>query len=118
MSTPCLRAAALAVALLPALASAAALTLDRALELALDRSAAVLAARAGLVSASEAARATGQLPDPTLRAGVDNLPLAAGERFSTGRDSMTMKRIGIGQEWMSAEKRAARRAAADALAGR
>ena len=31
---------------------------------------------------------------------------------------MTMKRIGIGQEWVSADKRAAREAVADAVAGR
>jgi outer membrane protein TolC len=71
-----------------------------------------------VVSASQAARAAGQLPDPTLRAGVDNLPVTGGDRLSTTRDSMTMKRIGIGQEWVSAEKRAARQAAADAVVAR
>jgi outer membrane protein TolC len=71
-----------------------------------------------VASASEAARAAGQLPDPTLRAGVDNLPVTGGDRLHSTRDSMTMKRIGIGQEWVSAEKRAARQAAADAMVGR
>ena len=118
MFTPCLRAAAVAAAMLPALAAATPLTLDRALELAVQRSEATRSARAGVLGAAEAARAAGQLPDPTLRAGVDNLPVTGGDRFSTTRDSMTMKRIGIGQEWVSSEKRAARQAAADAMLSR
>ncbi len=118
MFIPYLRCAVVAGAMLPALAVAAPLTLDRALELAVQHSEAARSARAGVVSASEAARAAGQLPDPTLRAGVDNLPVTGGDRFNTTRDSMTMKRIGIGQEWVSSEKRAARRAAADAVVSR
>ena len=118
MFIPSLRLAVVAGAMLPALAVAVPLTLDRALELAVQRSEAARSARAGVVSASEAARAAGQLPDPTLRAGVDNLPVTGGDRFSTTRDSMTMKRIGIGQEWVSSEKRAARRAVADAVVSR
>ncbi len=113
-----LRAVALAIALLPALTVAAPITLTQAVDLAVQRSEASRAARAGVASASEAARAAGQLPDPTLRAGVDNLPVTGGDRLSTTRDSMTMKRIGIGQEWISAEKRAARQAAADAMVSR
>jgi len=118
MVTFSLRAAALAVALLPAFAVAAPLTLTQALDLAVQRSEATRSARAGVTSALEAARAAGQLPDPTLRAGVDNLPVTGGDRLSTTRDSMTMKRIGIGQEWVSAEKRAALQAAADAMVSR
>lgn len=112
-----LRAATLAAALLPVLCAAAPLTLDQALELAVQRSESARAARAGATSAAEAARAAGQLPDPVLRAGVDNLPISGTDRFSS-RDSMTMKRIGVSQEWLSAEKRAARQAAADAIVGR
>lgn len=113
-----LRAVALAAAMLPALAVAAPLTLTQALDLAVQRSEATRSARAGVASASEVARAAGQLPDPTLRAGIDNLPVTGEDRFSTTRDPMTMKRIGIGQEWVSPEKRAARQAAADALVSR
>ncbi|CAN7203611.1 hypothetical protein LJR290_000548 [Variovorax sp. LjRoot290] len=50
-------------------------------------------------SATEASRAAGELPDPALRVGVDNLPVTGADRFSTSRDAMTMKRIGISQEW-------------------
>lgn len=94
-----LRAAALAAALLPVLCAAAPLTLDQALELAVQRSESARAARAGATSATEAARAAGQLPDPVLRAGVDNLPISGADRFSS-RDSMTMKRVGISQSYM------------------
>lgn len=118
MFTTYMRAVTLAAAMLPALTVAAPLTLTQALDLAVQRSEATRSARAGVASASEAARAAGQLPDPTLRAGVDNLPVTGGDRLSTTRDSMTMKRIGIGQEWISAEKRAARQAAADAMVSR
>lgn len=118
MFTTHMRAVALAAAMLPALTAAAPLTLTQALDLAVQRSEATRSARASVASASEAARAAGQLPDPTLRVGVDNLPVTGGDRLSTTRDSMTMKRIGIGQEWVSAEKRAARQAAADAMVSR
>jgi cobalt-zinc-cadmium efflux system outer membrane protein len=112
------RSAILAVAMLPALAPAAPLTLEQALELAVQRSEATRSSRAGVLGATEAARAAGQLPDPMLRVGVDNLPVTGADRFSTTRDSMTMKRIGIAQEWVSTDKRAARQAAADAMVGR
>lgn len=107
----------MAAALLPTLSGASPLTLDQAIELAVQRSEAARSARASVASAAEAARSAGQLADPVLRAGVDNLPVSGGDRFST-RDSMTMKRIGIAQEWLSAEKRSARQAAAEAMIGR
>ena len=112
------RAVSLAVAMLPALAPAAPLTLEQALELAVQRSEAARSSRAGVLGATEAARAAGQLPDPMLRAGIDNLPVTGADRFSTTRESMTMKRIGIAQEWVSSDKRAARQAAADAMVNR
>lgn len=119
MSRHILRAAALAAALLPPLGVAAApLTLDRALELAVERSSATRSARAGALSATELARAAGQQPDPMLSVGVDNLPVTGRDRFSSTAEEMTMKRIGISQEWLPADKRAAREAVARAVAGR
>jgi outer membrane protein TolC len=88
--------------------------MQTALDLAVQRSEATRAARAGLTSATEAARSAGQLPDPTLRVGIDNLPVTGPDRISTTRDSMTMKRVGISQEWLSRDKRSVRQAAADA----
>jgi len=118
MSIPFPRTAVLAVALLPCLATAAPLSLEEALRLAVRRSESTRAARAGLWGATEAAQSAAQLPDPALRVGIDNLPATGPDRFRTARDSMTMKRIGISQEWLSAGKRAARQAAADAMVGR
>jgi outer membrane protein TolC len=112
------RAVALTAALLPAFAQAAPLTLEQALALAVQRSESTRSARAGALSAAESARAAGQLPDPTLQAGIDNLPVTGAGAFRTTSDSMTMKRIGISQEWLSSQKRAARQAAADAVAAR
>ena len=113
-----LRAAALAAALLPALVKAAPLSLETALDMAVQRSEAARGARAGVMSAREASRAAGQLPDPVLRVGVDNVPVTGPDRFRTNRDFMTQKRIGVGQEWLSHEKRAARQAAAEASVSR
>lgn len=119
MSTPLLRAAALAGAWLTATwAAAAPLTLDQAIDLAVQRSPMARAARAGAQSAAEMARSSGQLPDPMLTVGVDNLPVTGADRFSTTAEGMTMKRIGIAQEWVPQDKRAAREAAANALAER
>lgn len=114
MSILLLRAATFAAALLPHLVEAAPLSLEAALQLAVQRSEAARAGRAGVLSATQASRAAGQLPDPVLRVGVDNLPVTGADRFSTTRDSMTMKRIAISQEWVSPAKRAARQAAARA----
>lgn len=118
MSIRLLAATAMLVALLPAFAAAAPLTLEEALALAAQRSPSARAARAGVTSATEGARAAGQLPDPVLGIGIENLPVTGPDRFRPNADSMTMKRVGISQEWLSREKRAAREAAAVALVGR
>jgi outer membrane protein, heavy metal efflux system len=110
------RAAALAAAWLPAAwAAAAPLSLDRAVELAAQRSQMTRSAQAGATNAAEMARAAGQQPDPMLNVGIDNLPA---RRFSTTSEDMTMKRIGLSQEWVGADKRAAREAAASAVVRR
>ena len=119
MHSHLLRAVAMTAALLPAFAPAASpLTLEQALDLAVQRSEATHSARAGALSAAESARAAGQLPDPTLQAGIDNLPITGAGAFKTTSDSMTIKRIGVSQEWPSSRKRAARQAAADAVSAR
>jgi outer membrane protein TolC len=110
-----LSAAATAAAMLPALAAAAPLSLNQALDLAAQRSQAARAARAATAGAAEAARAANQLPDPMLSVGIDNLPVTGPDRFRTTADSMTMKRLGLSQEWVSPEKRSLRHAAAQAL---
>jgi outer membrane protein TolC len=106
------------VAVVPAIVLATPLSLEQALELAAQRSQAVLAARVGAEAATQAARAAGQLPDPMLSVGIENLPVTGPDRMRTTAESMTMKRVGISQEWVSAEKRALRQNAAMAMAER
>ncbi|MGM9488042.1 TolC family protein [Ideonella sp. YS5] len=119
MSPRFLRATLLVAALAPALlAEAAPLSLDQAMELAVQRSESARSARAGAQGAAEMARAAGQLPDPMLAFGIDNLPATGRDRFNPATEDMTMKRIGLSQEWVPAERRSARQAAAMALADR
>lgn len=63
------------------------------------------AAQASVRASSDAAVRAGQLPDPMLKAGIDNLPVNGAQRFTIGQDFMTMRRIGIEQEWVSGDKR-------------
>jgi len=111
-------ATAMVAMLLPPQANAAPLSLRAALAQAAQRSEATRAAHAGVLSASEAAQAAAQLPDPMLRVGIENLPVTGPDRFSTTREAMTMKKVGISQEWLSRDKRDARRSAAEAVVGR
>lgn len=82
-----------------------ALTLEQAQRIALERSR-QLAAQDHAASASrDMAAAAGQLPDPVLKVGIDNLPVEGPDRYSIARDSMTMRRIGVMQEFTRADKR-------------
>ncbi|MBI2728496.1 MAG: TolC family protein [Polaromonas sp.] len=85
--------------------SAEPLTLLEAQLLAVNRSQQLAAQDAGAVAVREQALAAGQLPDPVLKLGVDNLPANGPDRFSVTRDFMTMRRIGLSQEIPRAEKR-------------
>ena len=76
-----------------------------------------LAARqAVLDSANDAIEPAGQLPDPELVAGIDNLPVTTGDAFSLTHDFMTMRKVGVMQTFTRRAKRDARtqRAAAGA----
>ena len=100
MSPIFLRAASLAAVFLPAVAAAESISFDQAISLAVQRSEAARAAQAAMQGSVHSIQAAGQLPDPMLRAGIDNLPVTGSDRFSGTRESMTMKRIGISQEWL------------------
>ena len=80
-------------------AQAASLTLDDALRLAQERSRQLPAQDAAASAAREMAVAAGQRPDPTLKAGINNLPINGPDRFSLTRDFMTMRSIGVMQEF-------------------
>lgn len=80
----------------------------QALSLAEARSRALAAQDAALLAAKGMADASGQLPDPTLKLGINNLPLNGGDRFNLTRDFMTMRSVGVMQEFTREEKRRAR----------
>jgi outer membrane protein TolC len=81
------------------------LTLQEALGLAVGRSQQLAANNASITASREMAAAAGQLPDPVLKLGVENLPVNGPDRLSLSRDFMTMRRIGLSQELPSAQKR-------------
>jgi outer membrane protein TolC len=86
-------------------AAEAPLTLAEAQRRAVERSG-QLAAQDFAVSAShDMAVAAGQLPDPVLKAGIDNLPVNGPDRLSLTSDFMTQRRIGVMQEVTRADKR-------------
>lgn len=89
------------------------LTLDGARQLAAERSRRLVSQDALVASARERAVAATRLPDPTLRLGVNNLPVTGTERFSLTQDFMTMRSVGVAQEFTREEKRKAREARFD-----
>jgi outer membrane protein TolC len=80
------------------------LTLAQAQQQAVARSRQLSAQDQAAAAAHEMAVAAGQLPDPVLKLGVDNLPVSGADRFSLGNDFMTMRRVGVSQELTSADK--------------
>jgi outer membrane protein TolC len=56
------------------------------------------------------ATAAGQRPDPILKAGINNLPINGPDRFSLTNDFMTMRSVGVSQEFTRDGKLKARAA--------
>jgi outer membrane protein TolC len=101
------RRAALCIALAwPALAPAAdPLTLAEAVRLAESQSRQLASQESAVAAATEMSVAARQLPDPVLRLGIDNVPVDGPDRWSVTQDFMTMRRIGVMQEFPREEKR-------------
>src|SRR5436309_16043872 len=87
-----------AIALATLSAHAQALSLEEAQRRAVDRSLQLAAQDSAVRASREMAVAAGQLPDPVVKAGIDNLPVNGADQFSVSRDFMTMRRIGVMQE--------------------
>ncbi|WP_341905299.1 TolC family protein [Polaromonas sp. YR568] len=104
---PKFRTVAVGLTLTVASASWAAdpLTLVEAQRIAIGRSQQLVAQGALTAAAREQAIAAGQLPDPVLKFGIDNLPADGVDRGSLTRDFMTMRRIGVMQEITRSGKR-------------
>ena len=99
--------------LLPVLAvstaqAQATLTLDDAQRVAVERSRQIAAQDAAIAASREMAVAARRLPDPVATIGVNNLPVDGPDRFSLTRDFMTMRSVGVMQEFTREAKRDAR----------
>jgi len=102
----CVTGAALLVPLAgPLWAAPEPLSLQQAQQIAAKRSAQLVAQDAAARAARDMAVAAGQLPDPVLKLGIDNLPVTGPDRLSLSRDFMTMRRIGLMQELPREAKR-------------
>jgi outer membrane protein TolC len=86
------------------------LSLESALRLAQMRSSLLLAQDSAATASRQMAVSAGQLPDPTLKLGINNLPVTSSDRFSLSRDFMTMRSVGVMQEFTRNDKREARAA--------
>jgi outer membrane protein TolC len=102
-------AAALAASSLAAIAQSAPLTLAEAQRRAVERSRQLTAQDFAIAASREMAVAAGQLPDPVLKLELQNVPIEGSDRFSLSRDFMTMRSVGVMQEWTRAEKRGLKR---------
>ena len=94
------------------------LTMSQALDIAVARAPEVAARQASAEGAAAAQISAGQLPDPRLVLGLDNVPVTGPDPFSLTSDSMTQGKIGWAQEMLNAAKRKARSEVAQALTAR
>jgi len=103
----------------PAFAADPPLSFAETLRLAVDRSPQLESQRAMVDAAYEMAGPAGELPDPKLKIGVENVPTNGADSWSLTRDFMTMTKIGVMQEFPREEKRRLRsqRAENDAQRG-
>jgi len=81
------------------------LSLAEALKIGEKISPRLAAQGAALAAAKELVPRARELPDPKLRVGIDNLPVNGADRFSYDADFMTMRKIGVMQDFPNAEKR-------------
>lgn len=86
-----------------------ALTYDEALRLTEARAAQIQARQNTIAAAHSARVSAGQLPDPKLLVGIDNLPVSGSDAWNATRDFMTMQKIGLMQEFPNGDKREAAR---------
>ena len=90
------------------------LSLEAAVERALETAPQVDARTASVEAMQALAVSAGRLPDPELVVGIDNLPVDGPDAYSTTRDFMTMRKVGVMQEFPAAAKRKLQRQLAGA----
>ncbi len=91
-----------------------ALTFEQALNLAASQAPEIRAQSAKMFSAKALVQSAGQLPDPKLEVGIENLPIGGPDQYSLDQNDMTMRKIGVMQEFPNAGKRKAEVDAANA----
>jgi outer membrane protein, heavy metal efflux system len=89
-----------------------ALTFNEALSLAQTQAPQVKAREENFSAAQSSLQPADALPDPKLSLGIENLPIDGPDRYSVTSEAMTMRRIGLMQEFPNAAKRGARASAA------
>ena len=89
-----------------------ALTFDEAIRIAQAQAPQLRASELNVAASRSLQIAAGELPDPKIALGIENLPIEGDDRFNLTSDSMTMRRIGLMQEFPNQAKREARIAAA------
>jgi outer membrane protein TolC len=89
------------------------ISFDDALRQAVERAPSLAARQAQLEAAQQDAARAAQLPDPRLKLGIANWPVTGADAFSFGADFMTMKQIGVMQDFPARAKLRARQQVAD-----
>jgi outer membrane protein TolC len=88
-----------------ALAAPAPLTLEEAVRIAQSRSAQLEAQRPSADASASLVGPASQNPDPKLIIGVENVPVESANKWSLTQSDMTMRRIGVMQDFVRGEKR-------------
>ena len=97
-----------ALVVLAAPAAAQPLSLEDAVRAGVAQSPRLAAQRHMVDAAGAQVGRAAELPDPKLRLGIENLPVTGEDRFRYDRDFMTMRSIGLTQEFPNDAKRSAR----------
>lgn len=95
--------------------SAPPVAFDEAVRLAVARAPTLQARRSQIEAAREEAARADALPDPRLTLGLVNVPVAGADAFDLRADDMTMRQVGVMQEFPARAKRQSRRAMADRM---
>lgn len=112
----CAPAFGLAVSHAATAQSAPSLSLEETVALATARAGDAESSRGAVEAAVQMAVSAGQLPDPVLKLGLNNVPVTGPDQFSLTRDFMTMRSISVMQEFTRSAKRRAKAARFEAEA--
>lgn len=84
------------------------LSIEEAVALATTRAGNAETSHGAVEASIQMAVAAGQLPDPVLKLGLNNVPVTGPDQFSLGRDFMTQRSVSVVQEFTRSDKRRAR----------